>query len=219
MEKKMKTVQMTITGVSAILMHNPESMRGGGEELQRGGKKIPPPIDEARASLYIAPNGQLKINSECFREAGLIATTDIRDPTRKGRSTMTKRFAASVFLSTEYCLLYRADGNHAPIMSKPEPKNLEDTSGEWTIYRRRVVVQKQGILRSRAKIENWCCPLEFEYDPETIDENLILAVIQQSGKFPGVLDYRVGKKGPFGRYTAEFSDGVDFAATKKGKRK
>jgi len=216
----MQTIRMLIKSVSAVLMHNAAGMKGAGEELQRGGKKIPPPIDEARAGLYVMGNGQLFIAPDAFREAGLIASGDIRDPTRKGRSTMTKRFAASVFLCTESCPLYRADGNHAPIMAKPEPKDLDDKSAEWSVDRRRVVVQKNGILRSRARIENWCCPLEFEYDEDTIDENLILAVIQQSGKFPGVLDYRVGKKGPFGRYTAEFANGADFGAvkTKKGKR-
>jgi hypothetical protein len=220
----MKLVQMTITGASAILMHNPASMRSGSddEELQRGGKKIPPPLIEARAGLYVMPNGQLYIKPDCFREAGLIASSDIRDPTRKGRSTMTRRFSASVFLSNEHCPLYRADGNRAPIMNKPEPKNPEDMSAEWSIDRRRVVVQKQGIVRSRPKIENWSCPLEFEFDEDTIDENLILAVIQQSGKFPGVLDYRVGRKGPFGRYTAAFANGEDFSRqtkpTKKGKK-
>jgi hypothetical protein len=218
----MNIVKMLITGVSPVLMNNPISMRGGGEELQRGGKKIPLPLDEARGKLYALPTGQLFIKSDCFREAAVIASGDIRDPTRKGRSTMTKRFAASVFLCTEHCLLYRADGNHAPIMTKPEPKTADDETAEWIIDTRRAVVQKQGILRSRPKIENWCCPLEFEYDEETIDQNLILAVVKQSGKYPGVLDYRVGKKGPFGRFGADFSNGQDFARpqvkAKKGKR-
>jgi len=216
----MKLVHITITGVSPILMHNPASMRRGGEELQRGGKKIPLPLDEARAGLYALPSGQLYIKTEAFREASIIASSDIRDPTRKGRSTMTKRFSASVFLSTEFCPLHRANGNHAPIMATPEPKTPDpnDTSGEWTVDTRRVVVQKNGVLRSRPKIENWCCPLEFEYDEDTIDPNLILAVVQQSGKFPGVLDYRVGKKGMFGRYTAEFANGAEFTPPAK-KRK
>ena len=218
----MKLVQMVITGISGILMHNPAAMRGGDEVLQRGGKKVPPPLDEARAGLYVTPNGQLYIKPDAFRESGLIASSDIRDPTRKGRATMTKRFGASVFLSNEHCPLYRADGNHSPIMSKPEPKDMHDRSAEWIIDRRRVVVQNQGILRARPLIENWSCPLEYEYDEDTIDENLILAVTQQSGKFPGVLDYRVGMKGPFGRFTAKFADGEDFSkqtkSAKKGKK-
>jgi hypothetical protein len=215
----MAIVKMLITGKSPVLMHNPASMRGG-DELQRGGKRIPAPLDEARAGLYALPGGQLYIKSDSFREAGLEAAKSIRDPTRKGRATMQIRFAASVFLCTEFCPLYRADDNHAPIMNKPEPVDIEDKEAEWEIDRRRAVVQKQGIVRSRPLVRNWCCPLEFEMDDETIDGNLVLAVMQQSGKTPGVLDYRVGKKGPFGRYTVEFLNGqLDEATSKKRVRK
>src|SRR6516225_8652833 len=191
MEIAMQVVKMLITGVSGILMHNPVAMKRGGEELQRGGKKIPPPLDEARASLYALPSGQLYIKTDCFREAALIASSDIRDPTRKGRTTMTRRFAASVFLSSEHCPLYRPGGT--PITNADE---------DWEIDTRRAVVQRNGILRSRPKITDWSCIVEFEYD-DTIEPNLILATMMQAGKYPGVLDYRVGKKGPFGRFTAE----------------
>jgi hypothetical protein len=112
---------------------------------------------------------------------------------------MVRRFSASVFLSTEYCPLVRASGNHKPITSDDD---------DWTIDTRRAVVQKQGILRSRAKITDWACPLEFEYDPELIEPPLIAAIVAQSGKFPGVLDYRVGRKGQFGRYTAILDNGA-----------
>jgi hypothetical protein len=205
----MQLVKLKVTGVGSILMHNPESMRGGDDAgvLQRGGKKIPPPYEEAKAGLYVLPNGQLYIKSDAFREAGLIASSDIRDPTRKGRTTMTRRFSASVFLVTEYCLLYR-----------PEGKPITNADEDWEIDRRRVVVQKNGILRARPKISQWACIVEFEYDEGTIDPNLIMAVMAQAGKYPGVLDYRVGKKGPFGRFTAELANGFDFTANGKEKK-
>ncbi len=195
----MAIITMRVHGVSAILMHNPLAMRKGGA-MERGGKKIPEPYDEALASLYALPDKQLYIKSDAFREAGLIAASDIRDPTRKGRTTMTRRFAASVFLSMEYCKLERPGGK--PITSAKE---------DWEIDTRRAVVVKQGILRSRAKITNWECDLEFEYDSDTIEPYLISEIMNQSGKYPGVLDYRVGKKGPFGRYTV--TNGEDHAET------
>jgi len=216
----MKIVKMLMTGVSAILMHNPASMRQtDADEIQRGGKKIPLPLDEARSYLYSLPNKQLYIGSDCFREAGLIAAKSIRDPTRKGRASMTDRFGASVFLSGETCPLFRATGSHAPIMAEPEPDSLKDIAGEWSVFTKSVVIQKARIIRHRPKIEDWCCPIEFEYDDETIDQNLILAVMQQSGRFPGVLDYRVGTKGPFGRYKVEFGNGLDLNEASEKKTK
>lgn len=206
----MQIVRFKVTGVGAILMNNPASMRGGADIPQRGGKKIPAPYDEAKSKLYIVPGGdQLYAPSDAFRESSLIASKDIRDPTRKGRQSMLNRFSASVFLCTEHCPLYRASDNGAPITNNDD---------EWEIDTRRAIVQKQGVLRSRPKISDWACPVEFEYDEETIDPNLILAIMQQAGKFPGVLDYRVGRKGPFGRFTAELLNGEAFGkAEKKGK--
>jgi hypothetical protein len=202
----MKIAQFAITGNGSILMHNPVSMRVSGKP-ERGGKKIPTPIEEATKSLYALPSGQLYVKSDCFREAGLIAAGSIRDPESKGRRTMTARFAASVFIIRDECPLFRATNNKKPITTDPE---------DWTIDTRRVVVQRQGILRSRAKISDWSCDLEFEYDEQTIDPLFILTVLEQSGKYPGILDYRVGKKGPFGRFTVALIDGVDM---KKGRRK
>ena len=94
-------VRMRINGVSSLLMNNPVGMRGSSTTPQRGGKQIPDPLTEAISKLYKLPNGQLYIKAESFREAGLIAAADVRDTTRKGRATMTRRFAANVFLSQE----------------------------------------------------------------------------------------------------------------------
>jgi hypothetical protein len=203
----MKIVKMRITSVSPILMHNPAGMRGSSTTPQRGGKKIPEPMDEARSNLYILPSGQLYIKAESFREAGLIAASELRDPTRKGRATMTRGFAANVFLSKEFLPLERHNG-------KPVTENEKD----WILDVRRVVVQKSGILRARPRIVDWACDLELEYDEDGINDNAILLVISSAGKYPGVLDYRVGKKGPFGRFKAELIDDTSVKTTKKAKR-
>lgn len=196
----MQIATFDITGNGSLLMHNPASMRNAaGGELQRGGKKIPLPYDEARAGLYVLPNHQLFLKSDMFREAALIAARDIRDPSRKGRATMTNRFAASVFLCSEHCPLFKANG------SGEGP--LTDADDDWVIDTRRVVVQKNGILRSRPKITDWKCELPFEYDDEVISPDIILQVLQASGKTPGVGDYRIGKKGPYGRYTVALANG------------
>jgi hypothetical protein len=196
----MEIVKLEITGVGSLLMHNPASMRGASSsELQRGGKKIPEPYDEAKAGLYVLPDHQLYLKSDMFREAALIAAADVKDPSRKGRATMTRRFAASVFLCSEHCPLFRPNDGEL----------VTDKDDDWEIDTRRVVVQKNGILRSRPKITGWRCPLEFEYDEEMIDPSIILQIMQASGKTPGVGDYRIGKKGPFGRYTAALANGHD----------
>jgi hypothetical protein len=192
---KMQLVHMLAIGNGSILMHNPAQMRSTSDQPQRGGKRIPSPIEEATAGLYALPSGQLYIKSDCFREAALIAAKDVRDPTQRGRRNMVARFSASVFLTKEVFPIFRPDSRE-PITSDPK---------DWEIDVRRAVVQKNGILRARPKITNWACELEFEYDEEIIEPNLIVAIMKSAGKFPGVLDYRVGKKGPFGRFSADLA--------------
>jgi hypothetical protein len=109
------------------------------------------------------------------------------------------RFQASVFLINDYSPLFRASDPTKPITDNP---------ADWEIDTRRVVVQKQGIVRSRPKITDWRCIFEVEYDEVTMEPTLIAGVLKQAGKFPGVGDYRVGKKGPFGRFEAELLNGV-----------
>jgi len=193
----MEIVRLLITGNGPMLQNNPVSMRGRtSDEVERGGKKIPLPYDEARSKLYALPNGQLYAKSDWFREAALIAASEVKDPSRKGRATMTRRFAASVFLVSDACPLFRNNGS-----KKKQPITAKDT--DWEIDTRRVVVQKNGILRSRPKISDWACELQFEYDSDLNEPHLIEAVMSHAGKFPGIGDYRVGKKGPFGRFTVK----------------
>jgi len=83
---EMEIARFEISSNGPMLMHNPVSMRANSGEMERGGKKIPLPYDEAKAGLYVLPDGQLYIKSDWFREAGLIAAADVKDPSRKGRA-------------------------------------------------------------------------------------------------------------------------------------
>lgn len=193
-----KTVSLRIKGVSPLLMHNPIGLMrtGGSDELQRGGKRIPSPKDEATAGLYRLPNDQLFVPSDAVREAALAAAADVRDDTRKGRAMMTRRFGASVFLSTEYFPLYRPGENGdlgAPITA---------SDADWEVHVKRVVVQHAGVMRGRALVRDWACDVEFEIDDTTIDQNIVYTIVNLAGKYPGLLDYRPGKKGPYGRFQA-----------------
>ena len=154
-------------------------------------KQIPRAEEEALASLYVMPgSNQLYGAGDWFREASLIAAKEFRDTSRRGRATMQQRLTANMFLSELYFPLVRASTGK-PITADP---------GDWEVWLKRVVVQRQGIVRARGLIHDWACDVEFEYDTEGIEPELIAPIIHAAGKFPGVGDYRPGTKGPFGRY-------------------
>lgn len=187
-------VKLRVEGVGmGLLMHNPSGMAAApsDDKPQRSGKRIPRPQDEALASLYKLPgSNQLYAAADWFREASLLAAKDFKDSTRRGNATMVQRMTANMFLSELYFPLERI-GTGKPITSDPE---------DWEMWLKRVVVQRQGIVRARGLIHDWTCNVEFEYDTEGIDPAIIASIIHAAGKFPGVGDYRPGTKGPFGRY-------------------
>jgi hypothetical protein len=135
-----RIIKLEVTGVGSLLMHNPAAMANTSDELQRSGKKIPKPYDEAKAGLYVLPDHQLYLKSDMFREAALIAARELKDITKRGRSNMTARFAASVFLSSDHCPLVRPDTGQL----------ITDKDEDWEIDIRRVVVQKNGDALSSA---------------------------------------------------------------------
>lgn len=186
-------IRLRVEGVGqGLLMHNPAGMAAASDGKPQGARKqIPKPEDEAFASLYVMPgSNQLYGAGDWFREASLIAAKEFRDTSRRGRATMQQRMTANVFLSELYFPLVRASTGK-PITSDP---------ADWEMYLKRVVVQRAGIVRARGLIHDWACEVEFEYDEEGIEPELIAPIVHAAGKFPGVGDYRPGTKGPFGRY-------------------
>jgi hypothetical protein len=195
-------VRIGIEGVGqGLLMHNPAGMASApaAGTAARAGKRIPQPLDEARASLYVLPgSNQLYAASDWFREALLTSSKNFKDSSRRGNATMTVRTSGTVFQSELYFPLFRAAEDGKPITSD---------DSEWENFRKRVVIQSNGIVRSRALVRDWACTAEFEYDNEAMDPLLVTEMMHAAGKYPGVGDYRPEKKGPFGRFRAVSVDG------------
>jgi hypothetical protein len=187
-------IRLRVEGVGqGLLMHNPAGMAAAStdDKPQRAGKKIPKPQDEALASLYVLPGGnQLYGAADWFREASLIAAKDFKDITRRGNATMVQRITASMFLSELYF----------PLENVTTGKPITNDPADWEMWLKRVVIQRQGIVRARGLIHDWACTVEFEYDTEAIDPLMVANIVHAAGKFPGVGDYRPGTKGPFGRF-------------------
>jgi len=61
----MKVAKFAVTGIGSMLMHNPAGMRAQSGEMERGGRKIPLPADEARNGLYVLPHGIGQLYMSC----------------------------------------------------------------------------------------------------------------------------------------------------------
>jgi len=177
-------IKIAVEGISPLLMNNPQSMTMTGNGLNS--KKIPSPEDEASAKVYILPNRQLYVPAIAFRSAIIDAVTG----RRIGKATARRVSGAALFVLEEFC----------PLVDPENGKPIK----KYSIDIRRAVVQGNGVMRARPRIDRWATTMVFEYDPDFLSKENIFEAVELAGKIVGVMDYRPrppkGKGGPFGRF-------------------
>jgi hypothetical protein len=175
-----------ITGLSPLLMHNALGMKRAGGGL--GTKKIPTAEDEAAAGVYRLPNGTLFIPAISFRSS-IIGKGGSASGRKVGK--LTAKVAASAALSTaaEFCELF-------------DPETEEPITA-YVIDSRRAVVQGNGIIRSRPRVDRWACDLVMDIDEDFLSVEHTVALLNFAGRLAGVLDFRPQCRGEFGKFRAE----------------
>jgi hypothetical protein len=188
----MAEVKIRVKGTYALMTHNPASMAMSGDKdpSKKGGKKIPTPSQEAEMGCYHLESGGYGLPGFAFRNSILSAAADWQ--------VEKKRYTYQRILSS--------------LMVLEDLVPLIDDKGKliknYLIDTRRVLIQGQGILRSRPKFPEWGAEFTLEYDETLIKEHndyqKMLYIIVDAGKRIGVGDYRPqkikGAPGPFGRY-------------------
>ena len=73
--------------------------------------------------------------------------------------------------------------------------------GKTTQFRTRVVVQRQGILRTRAMFDTpWTCEYTLDCDDQLVDASQLEVWLDIAGRRIGLGDWRPEKSGDYGRY-------------------
>ena len=183
-------VTFEITGISPLLMHNPASMSKPGDKKSVSAKQIPSPEEEAEAACYRNDKGQFYMQAIAFR--GSIINPGGGASGRKiGKTTANSRCAAGISINEKF--------DKCVLINLKTRKPLT----EYKIDTRRAVVQKNGIMRSRPRLEEWACDLVFDIDTDFVTIEQVVELLNISGRIAGVGDYRPQKKGWFGKYKAE----------------
>jgi hypothetical protein len=165
-------------------MNNPAQMINldAGKQVV-GRKHIPTADEQAKASRYLLPDGNFYVPAVAVRNCLLNATKGIL----VNRRAALPFISGGVLISDEVFPLYR---NGKPIKGD-----------DYSQDARRAVVQNQGITRVRCRIElPWTLKCIFEYNPDIVDLDVVKKVAERAGQIVGLLDYRVEKKGWFGRF-------------------
>ena len=167
----MKTAQVTIEGLSALLMHKfPIVAIEGIEKLSKE--------DQAEHSAYRSRDGELHIPGVNLQRALVAGGVYSKG---KGRASLQKTVAATALVTPEVLTLgtkeYDIDSRRVVIKA---------TGG--------------AIVRHRPRIDDWGISFNLTFDPLLITEEQLEKVVMDTGMLVGLMDFRPEKKGPFGRF-------------------
>lgn len=175
-------IEVKLEGIQpGILMHNPINALKR-EKTGTRGANIPTKESEAEASCYW-DKGKKEL---VFPGDNLIASI-----AQAGSAWKVGKTRLSPFLSS--CL-------------RTDPGDLSFGTNKYEIFEKRVVIQRNAVLRARPLLPAWILSfrlvVEDEYFPiqkERLFEDLKL-IVQEAGGRIGIGDWRPSRKGRFGRF-------------------
>lgn len=164
----MTELTISLKGVRPLLMHSPNSMMVPKTNNSRKTSNYVPE-DEAAAALHKDKDGTICVPAMailgCMREAA----KEHKVP-GKGKKTLTK---------------YVLSGLHI------EPEMIPLTPQEYEVDARPVVVMRSRVIRWRPRFDEWSLTFRVKLIDESIfNPTLVRNVIEDAGKFVGLLDFR-----------------------------
>ncbi len=137
------------------------------------------PEDDAASRLYRLPDGSIYFPAENLRQSVIAAA---------GRHKIGRRSASA--------------DTAAALLIEPFAMPL---IGEWTVDARPIVIPatRGRMLRYRPIFETWAIEATFTVDTRLVDSKLLRKIVDDSGDYVGVGDFRPSRKGPYGRFSVD----------------
>lgn len=184
-----KSLTFKIVGASPLLMHNgqlADPLNSFSRKMKEvSGKRMKTDADfeelarlEWHGSLYLS-NGK-----PCI--PGYVLEATLIDAARKRKRG--KQAQAGIICPDNYDLIY--DGG-APIEQLWVNPDYRLTVGAR--------IQRNRIMRTRPKFNEWSAKIEVRYDPLMLNEGEIKQIVQLAGEEVGLMDWRP----KFGRFSIE----------------
>jgi len=177
-----KKIDVQIRGLTPLLMNrlNPESLKS----KSRMKMETYSTSDDAAKSAYIAVidgKKQLYIPQEALYS--MIINT--------AKQYRIRRMAISSLLAGTMHI---------------EPEKVPLGTDKYEVDERAVVIQRQRVLKGRAKLPKWSAKFQIVYDAKRLPvaiEATLKEILEDAGTRMGLLDYRPQHKGWFGTFTVE----------------
>jgi hypothetical protein len=170
----MKSLRVTVTGISALLMSAWKHVKAENAALQS-------PQEQAEALAYRTAKGELCVPGYNFQRALIAGAVYSKG---KGKGTLKKNVAAGLFIREEEIGLGQKEfvvAMHRVV--------LKATSGAHIAY--------------RPRIDSWTLVFTIDYDELLLNQTQIERILADTGARVGILAFRPEKCGPFGRFKVE----------------
>lgn len=175
-------------GSSGILMNNPEKCIVG--TVGTTTKKQYVPEDEAEKVAYRTDQDQLYLRSDMFR-ASVIGKGGGAKGRKIGKFSAASRAGQAMRIIPEKMICVLHD----------QKKKTPITTYE--IFSKPVVRNKARVMSWRPNIKNWYCDVYFVIDTDLMPVEMVLELLNISGRISGVADFRISTSGWFGNYRVE----------------
>lgn len=190
LNKNFKRIEVKIKGLTPLLMNrlNLESLQSKGRRRTESYD----PKEEAAKSAYIdVIDGKRQLYIPCEAVYSMIINTS--------KQYRVRRMSLSSLLAGTMRI---------------EPEKIPLGTDKYEVDVRAVVIQRQRVLKGRAKVPQWEATFFIIYDAERLPtgiDKILYKILDDAGTRMGLLDYRPQHKGWFGTFTIEkfVSDGID----------
>ena len=163
----MTTLDVTIKGTRGLLMHSTAAMLIPKSNKVKSSEHDP--VIEAKQCLYLNESGKICVPSMAVLSAMRKAATQLKKA-GAGKKTL-KDFVFSGL--------------------RIEPEMIELPNQNYEVDIRPVVIMRSRIMRARPLFKEWDLSFQIEIiDEQTWDAGMVRQVIEEAGKYQGLLDFR-----------------------------
>lgn len=179
----MKTFEVTIEGVSPLLINRFKEQAEVEQKMKKSGKRdYGTPREQAEQSAYQDDDGRIWIPSTWVKGALTTVSSDYKLPSSR---KSVKSVIGGAVIPDEEKLYFE---------EKYKIKNIEVDS-------RPCVVQRARIMRHRARLEKWSVKCTLQIEDSILAPDNVHQMLSDAGRRSGMGDFRAARGGPFGRFS------------------
>jgi len=177
-----KKINVEIRGLTPLLMNrlNPESLRS----KSRMRMETYSTDEDAKNSAYMAEiGGKKQLYIPCEAVYSMIINT--------AKQYRVRRVSLSSLLAGTM---------------RVEPEKIPLGTDKYEVDERAVVIQRQRVLKGRAKLPKWSAKFQIIYDARRLPEGIVSTlktILEDAGTRMGLLDYRPQHRGWFGTFAVD----------------